>query len=49
MNPGPPALDASTLPLVYRGGGKVLVYEIVSLRPSVPVYEIVSLVLSVPV
>ena len=24
LNPGPPALDASTLPLGYRGGGKTL-------------------------
>ena len=23
LNPGPPALDANTLPLVYRGGGVV--------------------------
>ena len=22
LNPGPPALEASTLPLGYRGGGK---------------------------
>ena len=25
MNPGPPALEASTIPLGYRGGGSVVI------------------------
>ena len=27
LNPGPPALEASTLPLVYRGGGVLTVFS----------------------
>ena len=28
LNPGPPALEASTLPLGYRGGGGAFVFDI---------------------
>ena len=27
LNPGPPALEASTIPLGYRGGGSVIIYS----------------------
>ena len=28
LNPGPPALDASTLPLGYRGGGIIIMINL---------------------
>ena len=39
LNPGPPALEASTLPLGYRGGGKNIDDDNTSIRKKLFIYS----------
>jgi len=38
LNPGPPALEASTLPLGYRGGGAIILLYSLKSKQNLQTY-----------